>query len=126
MNPGLCAKWFHRSRLAEFIAVAGVMATGLVLFCSPLGGGLTRFSYDLPFGSRSPLLADEIRMVYLDDPSQADATGELLVRQPSGDPPDHGNDVPSGNWQSWPKAVEKLRFSPRKYLPVGPDARVRR
>jgi hypothetical protein len=52
--------------------------------------------------------------------------GELLVRQLSGDQPDHGNGVPSGNWQSWPKAVEKLRFSPREYLHVGPDARARR
>jgi hypothetical protein len=59
-------------------------------------------------------------------PSNPPVPGELLVSQPLGDQPDHGSGVPSGKWQSWPKAVEKLRFSPQECLHAGPDARAQR
>ena len=39
----------------------------LLLF--PLGGGVTRVSYDLPFTLRSHILADDVALVYLDEVS---------------------------------------------------------
>ena len=55
--------------LAGAVATGLTAAFGLVLFLFPIGGGVTRFSYDLPFALRSDLAVTNAVVVYLDEAS---------------------------------------------------------
>src|SRR6185436_8708089 len=52
-------------------SIASVLTAlfGLLLLQFPIGDGVTRVSYDLPFTLRSDILADDVALVYLDEAS---------------------------------------------------------
>jgi adenylate cyclase len=58
--------WLSGSISAVLTAVAG-----LTLFLFPIGGGITRSSFDLPFALRSNLEVTNVVIVYLDEASHA-------------------------------------------------------
>jgi adenylate cyclase len=68
-NPGKFSSRIRRQWLLGSIASVLTALFGLLLFHFPLGDGVTRVSYDLPFVLRSDILADDVALVYLDEAS---------------------------------------------------------
>ena len=69
MNPRKFTSRIRRQWLKGSLAAVLTALFGLVLLLFPLGGGLTRLSYDLPFTLRSDILANDVALVYLDEVS---------------------------------------------------------
>ncbi len=58
-----------RPWLAAGVAVALTALVGVVLLQFPIGGGVTRSSYDLPFVLRPNIPVNDVVLVYLDEVS---------------------------------------------------------
>jgi adenylate cyclase len=69
MKPREFYKRGGRRLLAGGVASLLTVATGLALLYYPLGGGLRRASFDLPFAFRGEMQATNVVMVYLDETS---------------------------------------------------------
>ena len=65
--------------LSGGIVTALTALLGLVLFLFPVGGGVTRLSYDLPFALRADIPADEVAIVYLDELSHAELKQPMIA-----------------------------------------------
>src|ERR1035441_4571867 len=69
-----------RHWLSGGIAALLTAGVGLALFSFPIGGGITRFSYDALFALRSNVAATNAVIIYMDEASHAD------LNQPFGAP----------------------------------------
>ena len=62
----------NRFRLSGGIAATLTALVGLTLFLFPIGGGITRSSFDLPFALRADLTATNVAIVYMDEASHTE------------------------------------------------------
>ena len=69
MKPLRTNRRVRRPWVSGSLAGAFTALVGLVLLFFPAGGVFERLSYDLPFVLRGKVAADEVALVYLDEPS---------------------------------------------------------
>ncbi len=79
IKPGKFASRMRRQWLKGGIATVLISLIGLSLLCFPLGGGLTRVSYDVPFTLRRDILADDVALIYLDEVSHEELKQPLTM-----------------------------------------------
>jgi CHASE2 domain-containing sensor protein len=66
--------WLSSSITATLAALVGV-----ALFHFPIGGGVTRTSYDLPFALRGNLPVTNVAVIYMDEASHAELKQPVLL-----------------------------------------------